>query len=237
MSRDPPVLIGSSVMVALADPSDAPSLRDFHARNFDRLKPWLPPTPDGFLSLSYWSAWTGAARSLFARDLSVRLVVRLRPGSEARGLDDPPPGWRDRERFARTIGQANLSNIQRGPFQAATLGYHIDGALEGRGLMREALELTMAYAFGPLGLNRVMANYIPGNDRSASLLGRLGFVEEGYACNYLFIDDAWRDHVLTACVNPRPRDPRATPVGTAAKTAPPTRTRRFVPSRLLDPFG
>ena len=233
MSRDPPLLVGRRVVVALADAADAPGLRDFHARNFDRLKPWLPPTPDGFLTPSYWSAWTAASRSLFARDQSVRLVARLRPGTEDPALDDPD--WGGRERFVRTIGQANLSNIQRGPFQAATLGYHIDGALEGRGLMRETLELTVAYAFGPLDLNRVMANYIPGNERSASLLAKLGFVEEGYARNYLFIDGAWRDHVLTACLNPHPRDPQA--AGRAAGAGAGTRGRRFVPSRLLDPFG
>jgi [ribosomal protein S5]-alanine N-acetyltransferase len=30
------------------------------------------------------------------------------------------------------------------------------------------------------------------------LLARLGFVVEGVAKEYLFIDGAWRDHVLTA---------------------------------------
>ena len=234
MSRDPPHLVGRRVVVALADASDAQGLRDFHDRNFERLKPWLPPTPDGFLTQSYWSAWTAASRSLFARDQSVRLVARLRPGADGPGLDGLGPDWQGRERYARTIGQANLSNVQRGPFQAATLGYHIDGALEGRGLMREALELTVIYAFGPLGLNRVMANYIPGNERSAKLLAKLGFVEEGYARNYLFIDGAWRDHVLTACLNPSPRDPRPAPSPAGTGTA--SRGRRFVPSRLLDPF-
>jgi ribosomal-protein-alanine N-acetyltransferase len=43
-----------------------------------------------------------------------------------------------------------------------------------------------------------MANFRPENDRSRRLLQRLGFVEEGFARNYLFIDGAWRDHVLTS---------------------------------------
>jgi ribosomal-protein-alanine N-acetyltransferase len=49
-----------------------------------------------------------------------------------------------------------------------------------------------------------MANYRPENERSGRLLQRLGFAREGYARDYLFIDGAWRDHVLTSLTTPRP---------------------------------
>ena len=52
-----------------------------------------------------------------------------------------------------------------------------------------------------------MANYIPHNERSGRLLRRLGFMVEGYARDYLFINGAWRDHILTALTNPNPRPP------------------------------
>ena len=35
----------------------------------------------------------------------------------------------------------------------------------------------------------------------------LGFVPEGYARDYLFIDGAWRDHIMTALTNPAPMAP------------------------------
>ncbi len=44
---------------------------------------------------------------------------------------------------------------------------------------------------------------MPENERSARLLARLGFVRVGLARNYLFINGAWRDHVLTERINPR----------------------------------
>ncbi len=79
------------------------------------------------------------------------------------------------------------------------LGYSIDAAHEGRGLMHEALTAALADAFGPrVGLHRVQANVRPENTRSLHLLARLGFGIEGVAKEYLFIDGAWRDHVLTA---------------------------------------
>ena len=47
-------------------------------------------------------------------------------------------------------------------------------------------------------------NYRPENARSAAVLERLGFAREGFAKGYLYIDGAWRDHVLTALVRPEP---------------------------------
>ena len=58
------------------------------------------------------------------------------------------------------------------------------------------------YSFHDLNLHRVMANYVPENERSGKLLERLGFVREGVAREYLRIAGQWRDHVLTARINP-----------------------------------
>jgi ribosomal-protein-alanine N-acetyltransferase len=40
--------------------------------------------------------------------------------------------------------------------------------------------------------------------RSGRLLGRLGFVIEGYARDYLLVNGRWEDHVLTSLINPQP---------------------------------
>ena len=99
------------------------------------------------------------------------------------------------------IGAATLSQIYRGPFSACYLGYHLDFGFVGQGLMQEALSAVVRHAFESLRLHRIMANYVPTNRRSASVLSRLGFVIEGYAREYVFIDGAWRDHVLTSLTN------------------------------------
>ena len=36
---------------------------------------------------------------------------------------------------------------------------------------------------------------------SGNLLKRLGFVVEGYARDYLMINNQWQDHVLTSLIN------------------------------------
>ncbi|MBB3259756.1 ribosomal-protein-alanine N-acetyltransferase [Paraburkholderia bannensis] len=100
------------------------------------------------------------------------------------------------------IGDCNFTNIVRGPFQACHLGFSIAHDHEGRGLMRECLATAIQYMFAELGLHRVMANYRPENKRSAQLLNKLGFEQEGIARAYLKINGVWADHVLTSLINP-----------------------------------
>lgn len=101
-------------------------------------------------------------------------------------------------RDGEVIGTANLTQIFRGPFRACYLGYGLEEAHRGQGYITEALREIVRYAFEELGLHRVMANYEPHNEASARVLERLGFVKEGVAEDYLFIDGAWRTHVLTS---------------------------------------
>src|SRR5919205_582569 len=94
----------------------------------------------------------------------------------------------------RIVGAMNLSEIVRGIFRSAYLGYYVGGPYAGRGYMTEALGLLLGRAFGPLGLHRVEANIQPGNLASIALVKRAGFTREGYSRRYLKIGGRWRDH-------------------------------------------
>lgn len=92
------------------------------------------------------------------------------------------------------MGAITLSQIFRGPFQNAYMGYHIGAPFARQGYMREAITLALDYAFGPLGLHRIEANIQPGNAASLALVARLGFTREGYSRRYLRVAGDWRDH-------------------------------------------
>jgi ribosomal-protein-alanine N-acetyltransferase len=68
--------------------------------------------------------------------------------------------------------------------------------------MKEIVNHAISYSFNDLRLHRIMANYMPVNDRSAGLLKNLGFQQEGLAKEYLLINGKWEDHVLTSLLNP-----------------------------------
>ena len=92
------------------------------------------------------------------------------------------------------VGFINISQIVRGPFQSAYLGYAGVAGYTGHGYMSEGLQLVLARAFGELGLHRLEANIQPGNTASIAIAKRAGFVREGLSERYLKIGGRWRDH-------------------------------------------
>ncbi|WP_348675520.1 GNAT family N-acetyltransferase [uncultured Abyssibacter sp.] len=92
------------------------------------------------------------------------------------------------------VGCINISNIVRGGFQSAYLGYYAFEPHAGQGLMRQALRLAVSLGFTQLGLHRLEANVQPTNHRSARLVRSLGFRLEGHSPRYLKIAGHWRDH-------------------------------------------
>ena len=98
----------------------------------------------------------------------------------------------------RFVGEITLSSIQRGPLQSAYVGYWIDEAVAGRGLMPESVVTVLQYAFDSLRLHRVEINIIPRNGASRRVVEKLGLRFEGIAERYLEIDGAWEDHARYA---------------------------------------
>ena len=94
------------------------------------------------------------------------------------------------------MGGIGLTNVRRGVAETASLGYWMGERYAGRGYMKEALRLMLAFAFDRLHLHRIEAACLPNNAASRHLLTRCGFREEGYAHKYLCIDGKWQDHVL-----------------------------------------
>jgi RimJ/RimL family protein N-acetyltransferase len=94
------------------------------------------------------------------------------------------------------VGRIALTSVTRGPFQSAQLGYWMDSGHVRRGLMSEAVDAILGFAFDRLGLHRLQAAVMPTNHASRSILQKRGFREEGYAERYLRIAGKWEDHVL-----------------------------------------
>ena len=183
---DFPVIKTERLLLTLPSIEAAPLLLRYFEENREHLAEWSPPTPDGYYTESYWRDRLERARAEFEQDKSMQLVF-----------------FEQEQAMSRVVGVCNFSAFIRGAFHACYLGYSIDYRDEGRGLMREALSAAIEYAFDVLRLHRIMANYVPTNERSGRLLRKLGFTVEGYARDYLFINGEWRDHVLTSLTNPR----------------------------------
>jgi [ribosomal protein S5]-alanine N-acetyltransferase len=91
-------------------------------------------------------------------------------------------------------GVFTISQIVRGAFQSAYLGYYGSARFARQGYMREAMGLVLDHAFSVLRLHRLEANIQPGNTASIALARGSGFRLEGYSPRYLLIGGQWRDH-------------------------------------------
>ncbi|WP_215780323.1 GNAT family N-acetyltransferase [Paludibacterium sp. B53371] len=168
-----------------ADPALAAATLAYQLRNRSHLGPWDPTPSEHFFTLGFWES---------------RLKQRMREWQEGLGAAFFLQDKQDPEQI---LGTVSISQIHRGIAQYAMLGYGIDHACQGKGMMSEALQAVVRFAFDELKLHRLQASYQPSNQRSAAVLARLGFLIEGHASQYLFLNGSWRDHVVTALINPR----------------------------------
>ena len=153
----------------------------YYQTNSAHFKPWAPSHPHGFHTAEAWAARI--------QDYITQQKQKSFAYFVAYQADCP-----------KILAHCTLSQIYYGPLQACYMGYGVAACAQGTGTMHRTCKEAIRYAFDELNLNRIMANYMPHNNRSAKLLQRLGFQKEGLAKNYLKIDGRWEHHVLTSLV-------------------------------------
>ncbi len=171
--------------VTTLGPEDAPRVARFYQDNAEHLAPWAPPRPEDFATEDFWALRLLQAQREKDSDTGVHFFA------VDRGAPNGP-----------VVASVTLSQIIRGPLQAAFLGYDLDARRQGEGLMTEAASAVVDWAFCVLKLHRLNAGYVPDNTRSARVLSRLGFTVEGLQRSSLFVGGRWQDHVLTGRINP-----------------------------------
>ena len=159
-------------------PEHVPGLLALNVADRAFFAPWDPVHPEGHFTHAGQVEEVRLAERQAASDTRYAHVV----------LDDA----------GAVVGTVALSNVVRGAWQNANLGYKVASAVNGRGHATAAVRLAVARAFGELGLHRVQAAVRPENAASLRVVAKAGLREEGFAPRYLRIDGAWRDHVLFA---------------------------------------
>ncbi|QRN55781.1 GNAT family N-acetyltransferase [Dyella caseinilytica] len=176
-----PLLQTPRTRIRLADDADAPKLLRYRLENQAHLSSWEPLRESEYYTLAHCAKTIAEGRVHASQDRGYPLI--------AFDLDEQ-----------HILATFTFANLVRGAFQACHLGYGVAARMQGQGLMQEILRPGIDWAFDELDLHRVMANYLPRNERSAKLLTQLGFEREGYAKRYLQIAGVWEDHILTARV-------------------------------------
>ena len=165
---------GKNISIRNFTPDDAEELLEYYLRNKEHLREFEPVRDASFFTCetqkeilleSYRQLMTGSGS-----DLGIYIDNKL-------------------------IGKAKISNIVYGVFKNGILGYSIDKEYEGRGYMKEAINLVLEYAKEYLDLHRIEASALTTNERSKGVLLACGFEEVGVNKKYLYINGKWSDHI------------------------------------------
>ena len=85
----------------------------------------------------------------------------------------------------------------------AEIGYILNRNYWRQGLMQQALEAVIDFAFNTLSLHRIEADVDTENAGSLGLLEKLGFKREGLFRERWFVYDEWQDSVMLGLINKR----------------------------------
>lgn len=154
---------------------DAADLARIYSANREFLSPYDPLRPEGFFTEDGQRRELEQVVQQSRADLRHRFVI----------LADGDP-----------VGVMSVSNVVRGVFQSANLGYWVAEEVNGCGIGTRAVGEACRWAFGKGGLHRLEAGTLLDNVASQRVLEKNGFERIGVACRYLRIAGDWRDHVL-----------------------------------------
>lgn len=151
-------------------PEEAEELFAAVDRNRERLRRWLP--------------W---------------VVPEYSIGDARRFLAESAAQLADRASLTMTIfhlgalcGVIGLHRIDHS-HKSSSIGYWIDAAHEGRGIMTAACRAVVTEGFRAFGLHRIEIRCATRNHRSSAIPRRLGFVEEGILREAEWVHDRWVD--------------------------------------------
>ncbi len=171
-------LYGRRVTLRPLTPPDFPEWSEVRRRNDAWLTPWEPRRPpiqlDPTLSRDAFNARCAA------RDRDALAGVAYGFGVF---LDQ------------RLTGEVNLNSVLRGAMQSGTVGYWVDRARAGQGLIAESVVVQASFAFEQLDLHRLEICIVPRNHNSRRVMEKLAIREEGIALRFLEINGVWEDHV------------------------------------------
>ncbi|MFY9605975.1 MAG: GNAT family protein [Thermoplasmata archaeon] len=107
----------------------------------------------------------------------------------------------------KLIGSAGFYKwVQPGRYQAE-MGYDLNPAFWGKGIMTEALSAIIQYGFDYMGLHRIEVLVSRQNKRSQSLVRRLGFRKEGVLRDHYFVEGRFSDDVIFSLLKEDWRSP------------------------------
>lgn len=166
-------LIGHNVTLRNLTPANAKELLEYYKKNKKHLEPFEPVKDSNFYTIENQVKLLNKSYKEFLKGSTVELGIF---------------------KEEKLIGKIKISTILHGSFKNGILGYSIDEEVQGKGYMKESVNLILKYAFEECNLHRIEASALVDNNKSRGVLDGCGFKMIGINEKYLLINGKWRDH-------------------------------------------
>jgi ribosomal-protein-serine acetyltransferase len=165
--------VAPGIEIKLFEPGEEHAVFAVVERNRQYLREWLP-----------WVDRTHSAADI--RAFIDRAILKFETAQA------PDAGiWVDGA-FAGTVGCHPIDWANR----SSSVGYWVDAARQGQGLVTRATATLLDYLFHEQRLHRVEIRCGTGNHRSCAIPNRLGFTREGIAAEAECVGERWIDLVV-----------------------------------------
>ena len=165
--------VDADIEIRLFEPEHIPQMFAAVERNRQHLRRWLP--------------WVD--RTLTPED--IRGFVEQTLAAFERGEELHAGVWIGGT-LAGAVGHHRIDAASRN----TSIGYWLDSAAEGKGIMTRCCRAMLRYLFAERGLHRVEIRCATGNTRSCAIPARLGFTREGVLREAEWVNDRYFDLVV-----------------------------------------
>lgn len=167
-------LKGQNITLKNLTAGNAEELLEYYKKNKKYLEPFEPTKDSGFYTVENQRKILNNNYREFLNGVTIELGIFKKE---------------------KLIGKIKLSRILYGSFKNGMLGYSIDEDEQGKGYMKESVNLFLKYAFDECELHRIEASALVNNKKSIGVLTGCGFKMTGINEKYLLINGKWMDHV------------------------------------------
>jgi [ribosomal protein S5]-alanine N-acetyltransferase len=166
-------LKGKNITLKNLTAGNAEELLEYYKKNKRYLEPFEPTKDSGFYTVENQRKILNNNYKEFLNGVTIELGIF---------------------KEEKLIGKIKLSRILYGSFKNGMLGYSIDENEQGKGYMKESVNLFLKYAFDECELHRIEASALVNNKKSIGVLTGCGFKMTGINEKYLLINGKWMDH-------------------------------------------
>lgn len=164
------IAVAQEIELRAVTVADCAALQTLVDRNRARLREWLP--------------WAGP--NYGPEEMLRHVTERVRENEAGEALTTHIRA------NGELCGAIALHRIDR-RHRSTSIGYWLDGAYQGRGIMTRACEALVGEGFRHYGLHRIEIRCATGNTKSSAIPARLGFREEGVLREAEWLHDHWVD--------------------------------------------